>query len=90
MDPIFKKLNFKEQDSILVLQAPESFEPNLSAMQGLTHCHRELDEIEQLTFCLAFVTRQEEINDLLPKLAPKLVGDALLWMAYPKKSSKKI
>ncbi len=34
MDPVLKKMNFKNQPEICVLNAPESFEPNLEARQS--------------------------------------------------------
>lgn len=36
MDPVFKKMNFKNQPEICVLKAPESFSSNLEAMKDLT------------------------------------------------------
>ena len=88
MDPIFKKLNFKEQAQILVLHAPDSFQPNLEAMQALTSIHTQMEEIETIEFVLAFVTQKAEISQIAPLLAEKANGDLLLWFAYPKKSSK--
>ncbi|MEL6867498.1 MAG: hypothetical protein AAFP19_23940 [Bacteroidota bacterium] len=89
MDAIFKKLNFKEQSPILVIHAPESFSPNMQAMAGLTTFVFDLGDLEKITFAIAFVTKQEEINKLVPQIIPKLEGDAILWFCYPKGSSKK-
>ena len=36
MNPIFKKLNYKEQRPIYVLNAPASFEPELEQMRTVT------------------------------------------------------
>jgi hypothetical protein len=38
---------------------------------------------------LAFVTTQEQVNALAPAIARKAEGDAILWFAYPKGTSKK-
>jgi hypothetical protein len=38
---------------------------------------------------LAFVTTQEQFNDLAPAIARKAGGGAVLWFAYPKGTSKK-
>ncbi|HMQ47954.1 MAG TPA: hypothetical protein PKA00_11220 [Saprospiraceae bacterium] len=89
MDPIFKKLNYKDQPSILVLQAPESFQTNMEAMKTFTQPLLETDALEAIEFAIAFVTRQEEINELVPRLVPRLKGDAVLWLCYPKSTSKK-
>ncbi len=88
MNPIFKKLNFKTQAEVLVLDAPESFQVHLEEMQDLTSFVFALENVEQIHFVLAFVTQQSQIEQLVPQIAPKLEGDALVWLAYPKKSSK--
>ena len=38
---------------------------------------------------MAFVTTQEQINALAPTIAEKAGGDAIVWFAYPKGTSKK-
>ena len=40
-------------------------------------------------FSLAFVTKQREVDDLAKAVAQKAKGDAVVWFAYPKGSSKK-
>jgi hypothetical protein len=47
------------------------------------------DDVEEIHFSLAFVTRQAELNRIALKITAKAKGDALLWFAYPKGSSKK-
>ncbi|MEM6377731.1 MAG: hypothetical protein AAF705_05940 [Bacteroidota bacterium] len=88
MDPIFKKLNYKTQETILVLDAPESFQPSIIAMQELCKVENQLAAQTALDFVLVFLTKKDEIISKLPPLVEKLKGDALLWVAYPKKSSK--
>jgi len=89
MDAVFKKLNFKEHKQVLLLNTPQSFVPNVQAMQGFTQFVNSLEQIPQISFTLAFVTQLEQVNALAPAIAAKLEGDAVLWMAYPKASSKK-
>ena len=36
MDPIFKKMNFKEEAKVLVLNHPESFQENIDGMKDYT------------------------------------------------------
>ncbi|RMG54745.1 MAG: hypothetical protein D6722_28660 [Bacteroidetes bacterium] len=88
MDPVFKKLNVKDQPELLVLQAPASFQPNMAAMADRCTIRQDVPAVGTLGFALAFVTRQEEIDTFTPRLDALLPGDALLWFAYPKKSSK--
>ncbi len=49
---------------------------------------RTTDPVISVAFALIFVTRQSEIDTLIPQIAPGLAGDAVLWMCYPKKTSK--
>src|SRR6202051_586100 len=84
----FNKLNLKDQKQILVLNAPESFEPELKALRGVT-VQRDLKNLNQVEFSLAFVTKQKEVDTLGKAVAKKTQGDAVVWFAYPKGSSKK-
>ncbi len=88
MTPLFKKLNLKDQQEILILNAPDSFEPALEALEGVTVL-RDLAEVQTITFSLAFVTQQAEVDQLAGAIAPKTQGDAIVWFAYPKGTSKK-
>lgn len=88
MTPLFKKLNLKEQNEILILNAPISFESELAELLKIT-IHRKLDALSEVSFALAFVTHQEELNFIAKELMAKVKGDALLWFAYPKQTSKK-
>jgi len=85
---MFQKLNLKDQKQILVLNAPESFEPELKALRGIT-VQRDLKSASPIEFSLAFVTTQKEVDTLGKAIAKKAGGDAVVWFAYPKGSSKK-
>ena len=84
----FDKLNLKDQKQILVINAPESFEPELKTLRGIT-VQRDLKNSNQVEFSLAFVTKQKEVDTLGKTIAKKAQGDAVVWFAYPKGSSKK-
>jgi len=88
MPSVFGKLNLKDQKEILVLNAPESFEPELATLQGL-EIIRELKKAKTAPFSLAFITTQQQVDALAPAIARKAEGDAILWFAYPKGTSKK-
>ena len=85
---VFKKLNLKNETEILVVNAQGSFEPELAALMDVTILH-EISQASQIRFALAFVTQQAEVDALARELASKARGDALLWFAYPKGSSKR-
>lgn len=72
----------------MVLNPTESFERELAALKGV-EVIRDLKKAKQVQFSLAFVTKQEEIDALAPAIARKVEGDAIVWFAYPKGTSKK-
>jgi hypothetical protein len=88
MATLFEKLNLKDHQEILVLHAPESFEPELARLPVIT-IHRHIESLPEIRFSLAFVTRQSEVDALVPKVAARAKGDATVWFAYPKGTSKK-
>jgi hypothetical protein len=85
---LFEKLQLKDQQEILVLNAPASFEIELSRLPAL-QIHRTIAALPEIRFSLAFVTRQAEVDVLAPKIAARAKGDAAVWFAYPKGTSKK-
>jgi len=85
---VFGKLNLKDQPEILVVNAPESFEPELASLRTVV-VKRRAAEVKQIAFSLAFVTKQKELDELSKAVAKKAVGDAIVWFAYPKGSSKR-
>lgn len=88
MPTTFEKLNLKSQTRILVLNAPDSFEKELKALRNV-QVHRQLEKLKAFDFVLAFATQQAEVARLSKALAAKAEGDAVLWFAYPKGTSKK-
>jgi hypothetical protein len=88
MATLFDKLQLKDHKEILVLNAPESFESELSHLPVM-HIHRSLEALKEIRFSLAFVTKQAEVDALTKKIAARAKGDAAVWFAYPKGSSKK-
>ena len=86
---IFKKMNFKNQPEICVLNAPESFNANLEAMQDQTLVKTDWSTVSKLHFGLVFVTKQAEVDAYALAFAEKLEGDGQIWFAYPKGTSKR-
>jgi hypothetical protein len=88
MTTVFEKLNLKDQQEIVVLNAPESFRPELARLPVLS-LHQHLESIATVSFLLAFVTKQNEVDALAAQVAARAQGDAIVWFAYPKGTSKK-
>jgi hypothetical protein len=88
MATVFAKLNLKDHKQIVVLDSPSSFESELAALVGV-EVIRDLKKAKQVTFSLAFVSTPEQIDALAPQIALKAEGDAIVWFAYPKGTSKR-
>ena len=86
MTPVFKKLNLGTHTVIQVLNAPKSFEPELAALKGIT-VKRAVSGPS--SFALAFVITQAELDTASRTLAAACADDAVLWMVYPKGTSRK-
>ena len=81
MTSLFKKLNLGSQSVIHVLNAPESFESELAALEDVTV---KRSVTGRSHFAMAFVVTQAELDAASDKLAKACEGDAVLWMVYPK------
>ncbi len=89
MTPLFKKLQLPASlDEILILNEPEGFCKELDCLTGVK-IKESLIQVSEVDFALIFVTEKKQIENRIETTYPKLVGDAVLWFAFPKKSSKK-
>ena len=88
MATVFEKLNLKLQREIVVINAPASFEPELTALKDVVVLG-DAKKAKVVHFAIAFATKQAEVDALSKALVSKAEGDALLWFAYPMGTSKK-
>jgi len=86
MTPLFQKLNLGPHRKLHILDAPVSFEPELAALEGVRVC-RHIDE--SVEFALAFAITGAQRDRVCAQLVQAAQGDVVLWVAYPKKSSKR-
>lgn len=88
MTPLFKKLNLGSCETILVLHAPESFESELSKLDGIQILRKATSRTKP-PFAIGFATTQAQCDLISATIANATEGDAIVWIAYPKGSSKK-
>ena len=88
MSSTFEKLNLKNHPTILVLNPPASFEPELAALHAVTVL-RALQPLDAIDFSLAFVTTEQQVDTLAKAIAKRAKGDTVIWFAYPKATSKR-
>ncbi len=78
MTGIFQKLNLTSQSAIYVENSPESFGSALNDMRQVTAVHESLS-----------ATKQVEVDRFASRVAKATNGgDAVVWVAYPKGTSK--
>jgi hypothetical protein len=84
---LWDKLNLKEGQEVVVVNAPESFAAALKALPR-SRVQRHISAIKELTFVLVFVERKSELDKLSAAVIAKASADAVFWFAYPKGTSK--
>ncbi|KAF0196836.1 MAG: hypothetical protein FD166_2114 [Bacteroidetes bacterium] len=89
MTPLFKKLNYKNQPEIIVLNPPATFLTEMDAMKSYARFPVFPGTGTRIEFLMAFVMTQAEVDRLSAAMVPLLAEDAVLWFAYPKQTSKK-
>jgi hypothetical protein len=86
MTPLFTKLNLGEHRGILVVNAPDSFDVELAKLDGVA-IHRNTNKLKCVPFAIVFVQTLAAVEATAAWL-PKATGDAVVWFAYPKGTSK--
>ncbi len=88
MTDLFKKLNYKDQTPVTILNAPVGFIEWIT-MSADIRVATTLVPTERTDFILAFATKQAEVDAFALDFQQHTQGDAILWIAYPKGSSKR-
>jgi hypothetical protein len=88
LTPLFKKLNLGGHDEIVLFDAPDSFEAELKRLKGVKIV-RNPSKPKAIKFAIAFAVTQAQLDRASKVLAAASEGDAVLWFAYPKGSSKR-
>lgn len=89
MTPLFKKLNYKTQPEICVLNAPPSMDTELKAMSKVCNVTNDLKQHKSGLFVMVFVTTLKEVEKWANAINKVLAEDGVLYFCYPKGTSKK-
>lgn len=89
MTPLFKKLNFKDHPLVVVLNLPNELQEEFRLMEPHTRLVYDPEAPVPTRFAMAFVNTLEGVESASRTLLNDLQEDAVLWMCYPKGSSKK-
>ena len=80
-----QKLRFQSGQLAGTMQAPEDYFELIGEPQGVTFLETLKPDLD---FLHIFITRRVELENLIPKALKLIRYDGLLWVSYPKGSSK--
>ena len=89
MKDLLRKLNYREQRRIAVINAGDSFIEGLTPALEKVIIDREIDQRCPYEFIMVFVRSAADVERLAPVAIHNLTADGVLWFCYPKKSSSK-
>ena len=81
-----KKLKLKPGQKAAVVNAPDGYLEKLSPLPAGTQVADKLSG--KFDWIQAFVENKAELDKVLPRLVRSLRSESLLWVSYPKGSSK--
>lgn len=85
MNEILKKLGYKNQDPILIINAPEEYKSAFA--DKVVEIHTKING--KYSFIQVFEIQMSEAAAKAAALVAALEGDGHLWLCYPKGTSKK-
>ncbi|AYA36816.1 hypothetical protein D3Y59_06950 [Hymenobacter oligotrophus] len=88
MKSAVEKMLLKPGTVVLVLQLPADLQPLLADMRAQCTVVADAAAADNVDAALVFATQQAEIDQLAPQVAAVAAGDAAVWFAYPKGTSK--
>lgn len=88
MNPLFTKLNVGDADPVFVLNAPPGIEETLAELSRERAVKRSPIDMVDAGFVLGFATTHADLADFAAAVGQGTSGDAIVWIAYPKASSK--
>ena len=84
--PLISKLNLKPGKKMYVQNAPANYFQLLGTLPEGVKVVESLEP--EMDFIHIFVTRSNQLADLLPMLKRALKKDGMLWISYPKRTSR--
>jgi hypothetical protein len=85
--PLPKKLGLKEDGTLIAINAPPHFDKTLGPLpRGAALSNRLQDDY---SLAILFCKNAAELTKNLPRMIARLHIDGILWVAWPKKKSKR-
>jgi hypothetical protein len=89
MSPLLKKLNYKNQQQVVLLNLPKEQEHLIQDFGEYAKVLLDAEQASEIEFVLIFCTKKAEVDAYTQQVTPKLIEDGGLWFAYPKGTSKR-
>ncbi|MCF8221660.1 MAG: hypothetical protein K9J25_00825 [Bacteroidales bacterium] len=89
MEYLLKKLNYRKQDRICILNSNNGFIEEINRAVPGIKIDKQIDPKYLYDFCIVFVRSFTDLREAAPQSIHNLSEDGILWFAYPKKSSNK-
>lgn len=86
--PLIKKLGLKPGQRACFLNAPENFPNTLGALPFGIQLIQRLPKTRSLDFIHFFTKERNKLQKSIPQLKAALNWDGILWISWPKGSSK--
>ena len=83
--PLAKKLGLKDDLTVLLSGAPDSYRKSLDAPQSVRFVTKLSGDVDLVQI---FTARRAQLADALTRYRQTLAPDAIVWVSWPKKSSK--
>ena len=89
MSDLIKKLRFDKHEMVLILNAPPEFGKVANELKKTAEVDSSVGKKKIYPAMLCFVKTENDVAQTAIAIRNYLAEDALLWMVFPKKSSKK-
>ena len=89
LNAIIKKLQYKLQPEVLLVDSPSEFNAVVGDWKKTAAIHTAAVQGKHFNFAVIFVKTTKDVGAAVKKYIKLLEPDAVFWMVYPKKSSKK-
>ena len=87
--PLARKLGIGEDDTVAVIGAPDGFADTLGELPEIAALHTDLADGARYDVIVSFVTQRAELEAELPRLRSVMAPACGLWIAWPKKASRR-
>jgi len=87
--PLPRKLGIGESDTVALIGAPDWLADTIGALPEIAALHTDLADDARYDVIVTFVEARAELEDELPRLRARMAPACGLWIAWPKKASRR-